>query len=636
MNKTLIKIINKYKRIINVAILVALLLTLAYFINNARIQNNNYFSINNNIQQLIMFNKDFNLYLKNSFRYNNFDIIQEKIELSKNEFLKIETNPILLSIKDSDFQEKYQKLHIDIQQKYGIINRTISYRAVLNKSYVIAQKLKDNGMNKNLNDLYSVIMTLDKNPAINIKQELNNLNKIEKNYTQRNDIYFIKHSKTILSYHLKLQHLDQQLNALSLENELKKFNDFYSHYAYTIVKRAYLAIVILFILVILSIIFYLFYDYKLAISQKNLTRFRKTVEDSDNIVMITDINTNIKYVNASFIKTTGYTAEEVIGKNPKFLNSGRQSQEFYANLNATIYAGKKWSGQFININKERELTYESATISPVLDDNNQIVEFIAIKTDITNETLGQKQLHQKEKLLLQQSKMAAMGEMLQNIAHQWRQPLSLISTASTGLLVKKELNLPTPKEEVIKTLNTINDTTQYLSDTINAFRDFFQQNKEKVEFKIKDIYQKTLNIVQAKFKSMNVELIENIEDVTLTNLDNELIQVLMNILNNAKDALEISTNSKKLIFIDIYTKYEKLIIKIKDNAGGINEEIINKVFEPYFTTKHKSQGTGIGLYMCQEIINNHMQGKIYVQNQAFEHEGIEYKGAEFKIILPLK
>ena len=631
----MIKKINKHKRIINVIILVSLLFTLAYLINNARIQNNNYFKINNTIHKLIMFNKDFNIYLKNSFKYNNFDIIQSKIEQSKIEFNELQNNLILHIIKNEALHKSHLKLAKDITIKYELMNRTKSYRAVLNKSYVIAQKIKTSGISKNLNELYSIIMTLDKNPEIDIIKELKNLEKIEKNYSKREDVYFLKHAKTILTYHMKLLKLNETLNSLHIEKELKIFNNLYSKYSYSIIQTAYLSIIIMFILLIFSIFFYLFYDYKLAQSQKELSRFRKTVENSDNIVIITDANVQIKYVNAAFTKTTGYTADEVIGKDPKILNSGRQPKEFYKELNETIYAGKKWSGQFINITKNKELTYESATISPVFDENDNIIEFIAIKSDITKETLGQEQLIKKEKLLLQQSKMAAMGEMLQNIAHQWRQPLSLISTASTGLMVKKELNLPTTVEEDISTLNTINDTTQYLSETINAFRDFFQTHKEKVNFNVKDVYYKTLNIVQSKFKTMNIELCENIEDITITNFDNELIQVLMNILNNAKDVLELSQNKRKLIFVDVHAKKNKLYILIKDNGGGIRENIINNVFEPYFTTKHKSQGTGIGLYMCQEIINNHMEGKISVHNRSFTYEEVTYKGAEFQIILPL-
>ena len=114
---------------------------------------------------------------------------------------------------------------------------------------------------------------------------------------------------------------------------------------------------------------------------------------------------------------------------------------------------------------------------------------------------------------------------------------------------------------------------------------------------------------------------------------NELKQVLINILNNAKDALVTSNNSEKFIFIDIFKKEDKAIIEINDNAGGIDEKIIDKVFEPYFTTKHQSQGTGIGLFMCQEIVTKHMNGQISISNANFEFNNKNYTGALVKIIL---
>jgi len=406
-------------------------------------------------------------------------------------------------------------------------------------------------------------------------------------------------------------------------------------YSETIMHKEYITIILLFIFLIGAVMFYFIYDYKLSNSQKELRRFRKTVEDSDNIIIITDEYMKIKYVNHTFVETTGFSLEEVLGKDPKILSSGKQSKEFYKELKETIYAGKKWSGEFINKNKNGTLTHERATITPVYDERNKIIEFIAIKLDITKEILDQQQLIKREKLLLQQSKMAALGEMLTNIAHQWRQPLSIISTASTGLLVKKELKIPTTSKEDIKTLHTIADATQNLSETINAFSDFFNPNESKINFKIQEVYKKTLNIVQQKFNELNIEVIEDLEDISVTNLDNELVQVMMNLLHNARDALVTTKNKRKLIFVTIKKQNQNVIISIKDNAGGIGDTIIDKIFEPYFTTKHKAQGTGIGLYMCQEIITKHMDGKITVTNKSFSYEGKDYKGAEFKIKFPL-
>jgi len=548
------------KRIITSFSLILLLFTLAFFINNAKIQNDNFFVINNHIEKITLYNKEFDLYLKNSFTYNNFDIIEHKIKASKIAFEKLQSNKLLFSVKDTKLQESLQNLYLQMSEKYEIIARVKSYRAILNKSFVLVQKIKKNGIHNDLNTLYTTIMIIDKNPEISLSKKIKKVKTLLLKYPLKNDKFFLKHSQIILTYQSKLNTINKNLEKLSLENTLNQFDVNYNTYSQSIIQKAYLSIIILFLSLIVSILFYLFYDYKLSISKKELSRFRKTVEDSDNIVVITDANIKIKYVNAAFTKVTGYTESEVLGKNPKILNSGKQSSEFYRDLKETIYAGKKWNGQFINTSKDGKLSYEKATISPVFDEHHNIIEFIAIKLDITKETLAQDQLIKKEKLLLQQSKMAAMGEMLQNIAHQWRQPLSIISTSSTGLLVKKELKITTTVEEDIKILNTINDSTQYLSETINAFSDFFNPSKAKTLFNIKEVYQKTLNIVLSKFKDANIEMIENIEDISITNLDNELIQVLMNLLNNARDVLVSKKDSQRLIFVDIKKQNKNIVI----------------------------------------------------------------------------
>ncbi len=243
---------------------------------------------------------------------------------------------------------------------------------------------------------------------------------------------------------------------------------------------------------------------------------------------------------------------------------------------------------------------------------------------------------EQTKIMAQQSKMISMGEMLENIAHQWRQPLSVISTASTGMKMEKEFGLSNEKKE-LKTLDTINQSAQHLSKTINDFRDFFNPNKEKELFSLEKAYKETINLLESKFKNRVIEVIDDIDDVQLCGLKSELIQVIMNILNNARDILETKSKDKlRLIFINIYKKDNTAILTIKDNGGGIPIDTIDRVFEPYFTTKHKAQGTGIGLYMSMEMVKNHMDGDIKVKNEEYEYDGIHYTGASFKIILPIK
>ena len=245
-----------------------------------------------------------------------------------------------------------------------------------------------------------------------------------------------------------------------------------------------------------------------------------------------------------------------------------------------------------------------------------------------------KELIQKENILNQQSKMAAMGEMIENIAHQWRQPLSLISTAATGAKLRKDFE-SLSDADFYEAMDIINNSAQHLSNTIDDFRNFFSNEKEASYFDIHIPIEKVLYLVSSKLKNRNIEIVKNTQEIIIVGLVNEFIQVLLNIINNAVDALEESDSKKKFIFIDAYKEGDNLVLKIKDNAGGIKKEIIDRIFEPYFTTKHKSQGTGIGLYMSNEIIKKHMNGDISVSNKKYLYENTNYNGAEFKIVLPL-
>ena len=243
------------------------------------------------------------------------------------------------------------------------------------------------------------------------------------------------------------------------------------------------------------------------------------------------------------------------------------------------------------------------------------------------------ELLQKENILNHQSKMAAMGEMIENIAHQWRQPLSVISTVATGAKLKKEMGLLND-DDFYETMNIINNSSQHLSNTIDDFRNFFNNDKEVVLFDINIPIEKVLYLISTKLKNRNITVVKNCKETFVTGLENEFIQVILNIINNSINAFENKNNNHKFIFIDAYKENNKVMIKIKDNAGGIKENIIDRVFEPYFTTKHKSQGTGIGLYMSLEIINKHMNGNLTVSNEEFTYKSIKGTGAQFTIELP--
>jgi len=286
-------------------------------------------------------------------------------------------------------------------------------------------------------------------------------------------------------------------------------------------------------------------------------------------------------------------------------------------------------------NVKGKLLYLEVHKAPFFDDEGRLLGTIGSGRDITSEILAKKELKEKDKLMAQQSKMAAMGEMIGNIAHQWRQPLSMISSLATTTIVEKQLNLLSD-DQLAEKLRSIQETTIHLSNTIDDFRLFFKPNKEKVSFNLDDTINKTLHLLKPKFKANHIHIIKSIDtNIEITALENELIQVLMNILGNAKDALMQHELDKKLLFIKLRKDDSKITIKIKDNAKGIDPEILHRIFEPYFTTKHKSQGTGIGLYMSEVIVVKHLSGTIDVKNCEFIHDKKRYTGAQFKITIPL-
>ncbi len=238
-------------------------------------------------------------------------------------------------------------------------------------------------------------------------------------------------------------------------------------------------------------------------------------------------------------------------------------------------------------------------------------------------------------MLSQQSKMAAMGEMIGNIAHQWRQPLSTITTASTGLKFEKEHDILTDKNFILN-VDKITQSAQYLSHTIDDFRNFFKSDKNRNRFLVSDLIDKTVGLLDTQLRSKEIIVHKDIQDIVLINLENELIQVLLNLVNNARDELVKLENQPRVILIKAFKEEKYVWITVQDSAGGILKENMERIFEPYFTTKHQSRGTGIGLYMSSQIINIHMSGDLTACNTSFVYEDKELVGAKFMIKLPLE
>ena len=220
----------------------------------------------------------------------------------------------------------------------------------------------------------------------------------------------------------------------------------------------------------------------------------------------------------------------------------------------------------------------------------------------------------QEQILIQQSKLAAMGEMIGNIAHQWRQPLAQISAIHMNMKVTYDFN---KFDEVYlnEKIKEANKLTSYMSQTINDFQNFFIPQKEKEIFSIEIACRDAYNIIDSSLKYHNIEINFNIkEDTNILGYKNEFSQVILNILSNAKDILIERKIENPKIDIEVKNGDNYSIIKIHDNAGGVKDDILDKIFDPYFTTRHKTQGTGIGLYMAKNIIERNMSGFINVKN----------------------
>jgi signal transduction histidine kinase len=206
-----------------------------------------------------------------------------------------------------------------------------------------------------------------------------------------------------------------------------------------------------------------------------------------------------------------------------------------------------------------------------------------------------------------------MGEMISMIAHQWRQPLSVINTILATLKIKKDFNT-LDDETVDRSYERIEQTVNYLSHTIDDFRNFFKENKELKDTTLQNIFDKSTNLLKEEMQIRNIEYTEDIGDIKISTYQNELIQSIINIIKNSIDAFKIDTNDKQNIAIKAFEKQTHIIINIEDNAGGISKDILKKIFEPYFSTKSKN-GTGLGLYVCKIIIEEHLNGKLTIKSK---------------------
>jgi len=222
---------------------------------------------------------------------------------------------------------------------------------------------------------------------------------------------------------------------------------------------------------------------------------------------------------------------------------------------------------------------------------------------------------EEQGLFQQQAKMAAMGEMIGNIAHQWRQPLNALSALNIGLGMKYRMG-KLSDEEMQKFKKNSNTIIQNMSATIEDFKNFFEPNKIQEEFEVIEVIEGAIRFVYDAYNQQSIKVsLESENNISINSYKNELMQVLLNIFNNTKDAVIENKVINPILNISITDNEKQVIISIQDNAGGVSSEVLERMYEPYFTTKFESHGTGIGLYMSKMIIENSMEGSLESQNK---------------------
>jgi nitrogen-specific signal transduction histidine kinase len=377
------------------------------------------------------------------------------------------------------------------------------------------------------------------------------------------------------------------------------------------------------IVVMIILVFIMFFVYREFLSKKRaqaeLENNQKILDSQNSFIIITD-GYEIKRVNKTFLLFFDYKNIEefkeehscicdffVYEKGKNYVLKEMDDVNWFEYIKDPLCKDKQV--KIYDKDKGEHIFYIEINFDDTLEDGNYIVTFI----DITH-------LKSIEDQLFYSEKMVSLGNMIGNIAHQWRQPLSVISTCASGIAMKHEYGI-LKDQDIEPNMEMIVQNTKYLSETIDIFRDFIKESGDKEQRKVSigEVISITLSIMEASLKNhyINVIYTEPSEKYYKTMAKGEFSQVITNLINNSKDVLLERKVENPTITIEFEKIANHLVVTIEDNGGGIGDDIIKNVFEPYFTTKHKSKGTGLGLYICHKIVTESLGGKIYVKNGEF-------------------
>ncbi len=284
---------------------------------------------------------------------------------------------------------------------------------------------------------------------------------------------------------------------------------------------------------------------------------------------------------------------------------------------------------FKQLIKYVEQSYEDNVESRRMIDHSLDIASQEMRDVVEELESAHRDAEKKDRLMFQQSRLAQMGEMISMIAHQWRQPLNMISITSANIQFQILLgNTDIDKKNIIEATDSITKYVHHLSDTIDDFRDFFKPTKEIEVTNFCSEVKSVLTIIENSIREKKIEIIKDLNcKSNFKTYSNELKHVIINLIKNAEDILVEKKIKDPYIKIRTYREADSRILEVSDNGGGVPKDIIDKIFDPYFSTKTKQSGTGLGLYMSKIIIQEHCNAQLDVKNDKY--------GAVFRIIFPV-
>ena len=508
------------------------------------------------------------------------------IIIGSGSFLEVQKSKLKTRIAKKIFNQNYNSEEFVLIYKINSLNNITTKSELLTQKHIISNKIELQA----------------------IKDLL-----IQTNYKGNDYIYFDNDKKllfgtfvTKLRYFIGIGVDLREINAIiKKERQISLENLYNNIFKLLIIISIMTAIFFMFSLFFTRKIEKLFSEYRQTVKQ-NEQKYALLFNYSNDGFIISEIKenrTSILSLNNTALKITGHYSNEILEKDFFDLFKDLDLKE--------IIESKSLFKTVHLITKDKQI--RTIELNAIIYTNEKEKLLFSSLRDITERTLLKEEKLKQQNILIQKSKMAAMGEMIGNIAHQWRQPLSQIS----GLFFDiesaydyKELD----KKYLSQRVNDANDLLEYMSKTIDDFRNFFNPTSIKEEFLINDAISRAMKILKATLEYYKIDIQINCDEkYKINGFRNEYTQAIVNIISNAKDILVDKKIKNAKIKVYVKEVKDDIVLYIEDNAGGIDTSIIDKIFDPYFTTKYE-YGTGIGLYMTKLIIEEKMNGTIKVEN----------------------